>query len=387
MAAAEFTRHDKVTPVFAAATSRALEIFLPETTPTPQSPGENGADAEPAEHRSSPLWSLVGTLARIGLLALAIYLVARLVSSVSWSDLQDRLATASIPLLAAALLLLLARFAIWQQRWSLALAKIGETRALGKRFAALTASILINHITPTVRVLGGIVRARHLAPRRRYGFARVYGTVLFDQLVHHAVSGIFTWVALIGFTWHLGRKGLSLATLAAVPILVGYLLRRGPRGSRSPQRRLAGALTRRIRQRSQRFDLFLDRGRETVAVLTGLLKEKPLILAGALWTAIFFGLNFGAQALLFEAIGAAAPLAAVFAVVALGSVAGALAGTPGGIGSTEAAMIAGYSALGIESADAVTAVLAFRGFHYLSVVSTGAPSLLWLSARRPDRSE
>ena len=42
-------------------------------------------------------------------------------------------------------------------------------------------------------------------------------------------------------------------------------------------------------------------------------------------------------------------------------------------------MIAGYAALGIESADAVTAVLAFRGFHYISVIVTGLPSLIWLS--------
>ncbi|MDH3746538.1 MAG: flippase-like domain-containing protein [Acidobacteriota bacterium] len=342
---------------------------------------ENPPSTSPTrtEHRASPVWSLAGTILRTAILALAVFLVVRLVSSVSWVDLRNRLATASPALLAATFVALIARFAAWQHRWSLALRQIGEPRGLRVRFAALTASILINHVTPTVRLLGGIVRARYLAARQEYGFARVYGAVLFDQLVHHVVSGLFTWAALVGFTWYLGRTTLTWLAVSAAPLLAAYLFWRSRRGEPSPQRRLARVLTRRIRQRSQRFDLFLNRGRETVAVLTGLLKNKPVILQGAFWTAVVFFLNFSAQALLFAAIDARVAPIAVFAVVALGSVAGALAGTPGGIGSTEAAMIAGYAALGIESADAVTAVLAFRGFHYISVIVTGLPSLIWLS--------
>ena len=75
------------------------------------------------------------------------------------------------------------------------------------------------------------------------------------------------------------------------------------------------------------------------------------------------------------------------AIVGLGGFAGALMGTPGGIGSTEAAMISGFVALGIDRVDALTAVFLFRGLHYALVFGCGVPSLAALEWQRRNRRE
>ena len=66
------------------------------------------------------------------------------------------------------------------------------------------------------------------------------------------------------------------------------------------------------------------------------------------------------------------------AVVSVGIAVGVLTGTPGGLATTEAAMIAAYVALGIDEVSATAATLLFRGLHYAVVLVLGLPALLVL---------
>jgi uncharacterized membrane protein YbhN (UPF0104 family) len=67
-----------------------------------------------------------------------------------------------------------------------------------------------------------------------------------------------------------------------------------------------------------------------------------------------------------------------------------LMGTPGGLGTTEATMVAAYVALGVDRVSAGAATLLFRGLHYALVIAVGGPALVgfelrsaWRAAKRP----
>ena len=58
--------------------------------------------------------------------------------------------------------------------------------------------------------------------------------------------------------------------------------------------------------------------------------------------------------------GAEVPVATAAAVYLAGAAVATAAPTPGGIGATEAALVAGYTAVGVEASVAFAAVLLFR---------------------------
>jgi uncharacterized protein (TIRG00374 family) len=95
------------------------------------------------------------------------------------------------------------------------------------------------------------------------------------------------------------------------------------------------------------------------------------------WTLAFGLLNLGAQWVLFRALGIRVDPFVVAAVIGGGTIVGALTGSPGGLATTEAAMTAGYVALGIGELDAAAATLLYRGLHYAVVLALGAPSLFY----------
>jgi uncharacterized protein (TIRG00374 family) len=334
---------------------------------------------------ASDLKAALLTGLKLAVIALAIYLIARVASNVSWVDLRREVSTARPLPLAAGLGFLLARWWIWQHRWSLSLQEIGETTKTRRRFAALTTSILINHVTPTARVLGGVVRTRYLSGRWGGPFSRVYAAVLFDQLIHHTVIGSFTWLAFIGGAWALDRRLLSAGASAALVVVATIVIRRARRKDAATELGLASPLLAGARHRIERLAPILDHGRETLRLVRQLFGRRSLFLRAVAWSAGVFVASALAQWLLFVALGTDIGLLRVAAIVGLGGFAGALMGTPGGIGSTEAAMIAGFVALSVPRVDAVTAVFLFRGLHYALVFGCGIPSLLALEWQRRKR--
>jgi uncharacterized protein (TIRG00374 family) len=103
-----------------------------------------------------------------------------------------------------------------------------------------------------------------------------------------------------------------------------------------------------------------------------------------LGTALFV-LNVAAQWLIFSSLGSDVGLLTVAVTVALGIGAGVLTGTPGGVATTEAAMVALYVALGMERVDAAAGVLLYRGLHYVLVLLLGLPSLAFCETVLPSR--
>lgn len=345
-------------------------MTTPEPTPESISPSvPPSPEAGPARRRAV-------TLLQAALAAAALWLTWRLVAGIRWGDLAARLATASWPLIALAVAFLLARYSVWDWRFRLAARRVvGRTPSPVLGFFVLLASAALNLITPSARLIGGLMRARYFARWTERSFGLLYGVVIYDQATHHVVMTLCTWIVLIPTALVLGYERFALlaaSVLLAVALGIWLWTRRRGRSGENP---LLALLARRAERQEGRLGRFYAHGHEAAGTFVR-LAALPRLRWQALGTGVlFFTVNSFAQWLLFLAIGERVALLLVVAVVALGAAAGMLTGTPGGLGTTEAAMVAGFVAVGVDRVDAGAGTLLFRGLHYAVVLAVGLPAL------------
>jgi len=322
-------------------------------------------------------------LLKVGISVLALYLTWRLLAGLDWHELAGRLAEASWLYLTPAVLFLLARWAAWAWRFRLAAREaVGLSPGNVLGYFVLKASAALNLITPSARLIGGLMRARYFARAAGRPFGVLYGVVLYDQIAHHAVMITATWIALIATAWAVGRTGLSLAAAAALVAAAAGLYLWGRRG-RFETNPLVRFLARRAERAEGRMQSLYAHGHEAVHVFLRLLARPQLHVRAALLGVLYVIFNVGAQWMVFLAMDLPIDFLVVFAGVCLGTAAGTLTGTPGGLGTTEAAMVASFTALGVDRVDAAAATLLFRGLHYATVLGTGLPALLFFELRLP----
>jgi uncharacterized protein (TIRG00374 family) len=306
-------------------------------------------------------------------------------SKLDWRELWARVREASWPVLAAGIALLLARFALWDWRFRLAAEKaLGERPGAVLGFFVFLASAALNLVTPTVRLVGGLLRARYFARATDRSFGFLYGVVFYDQVAHTVMMTLCTWTTVAAAALALGRHWLGLGllvTLAAASVGVVVWLRRS---GRSGGASLAAFFVRRI-ERAERtggpWRRLLAHGHEAVGVFLRLLAERRLALQAAALGLAFYLVNAAAQWVLFLAMGEWVPPLAVLTVVALGTTAGTLTATPGGLGTTEVTMLVFFKLMGVDEVLAAAGVLLFRGLHYACVLALGLPAIAVLEWR------
>ena len=338
----------------------------------------------------SPARRRAVNLLQAALAVAALVLTWRLIAGIDWRDMAARLGTASWPVITLAVVLLVARYAVWDWRFRLASQRAIERapRAVGG-FFVLLASAALNLITPSARLIGGLMRARYFARSTARPFGSLYGVVLYDQAAHHVVMSLCTWLVLIPAAHGEGYRGFARLALAVLLALAAGLWLWSRRRGRSGENPLVALLARRAERQEGRLGRLYAQGHEAVHVFVRLLGDGPLRWQALGIGVLFFFLNSFAQWLVFLALGGRVELLPVLAVVALGAAAGMLTGTPGGLGTTEAAMVAGFVAVGIDRVDAGAGTLLFRGLHYAVVLAVGLPALAvleWNAARSGARA-
>ena len=352
-------------------------------------------------HHHSP-WRRWGKrLIKLTLLVLALWLAARLLADLAWRDLAARMEEANRAWLVAAVAALVARFVVWDERWRRALARLGQVPPRSITLPSLLSAATVNTVTPTARILGGVMRARHLSRAGQdadgvpESMGRAYGSVLYDQVAHQGVIGALTWCSLIAAAAIAGRPALAwwlggALALTALALGVALRLRGGDSGLvRWLAERLAGPGDDEDEDGGEtgRLRRLVTHGRDAVRVVRDLLRDRRLATEAVLLTLVFFVVNASGQWMVFEALGSEVSFLVVLAVVALGAMAGVAVGTPGGIGGAEAAMIATFTAFGVGRLDAAAAALLYRAFHFATILALGVPSLVWLELRLGRRGE
>lgn len=302
--------------------------------------------------------------------------------NLDWSLLAARLEEARPEYVALGVALLLSRYFIWDARFRRATRRIvGRSTGPLLGFFVLMASAALNLITPTARVLGGMMRARYFARAHGRPFGFLYGVVLYDQVAHHTVMSVCTWITFIVTAFALGRRVLGFASLAALLVAGVVLLVWSRRRGRSGADPIIQFLARRAERAEGRLQKVLAHGHEAVGVFVRLLGGRRLHLEAAVLGVIYFLVNAAGQWAMFLALGAPVSPFVVLAVVALGTAVGTLSGTPGGLGATEIAMMASFKLLGVDEVVAAAGTLLYRGLHYASVLLIGLPALAFLEWR------
>jgi uncharacterized membrane protein YbhN (UPF0104 family) len=302
------------------------------------------------------------TAISITVLLVALVLLFRNLGAEGLRDLGGSIGRADPWLLTLAAGVNLARYGLWALRWRwIALPAVGIPWWIA--FRSLMVSVFLNTVVPAARPLGGIIRARLAARHARRPAGPYYGSTLVDQFGYSVVS------ALVGATCLLlavveisggeaGRGPLPWVLGGLALVVAGFLIHPGMRG------RLGAFMERRMPSARQTMAgaatasrIVLARPRTYVLMITGgclvwLLNVVVLWIAGRA-----VGISFSG--------GAAA------AAWAIGSLAGAISGTPGGAGTTEAAAANYLAGEGIRFTDALAAVFLARGLHYLSALLIG----------------
>jgi uncharacterized protein (TIRG00374 family) len=303
-------------------------------------------------------------------------------SDFDWSKLAERVAGARGPYVVLGLALLLGRYFIWDWRYQLAVKYV-----LGRRlgpvlgFFVLLASAALNLITPTARLLGGMMRARYFARAQGRPFSLLYGVVLYDQVAHHSVMSVCTWIVLIATAFVIHQPAWGFLLLAALVVTLAGLAVWSGRARRGEENPIVGFLARRAERAEGKLQRLYAHGHEAVGIFVRLLGVNLLRFQAVAIGVLYFLVNAAGLWAMFLAIGAPVGPFAALAAMTMGTAVGTLSGSPGGVGTTEIAMMASFRLLGVDEVTAAAGTLLYRGLHYAGVLAVGLPALALLEWR------
>jgi len=318
--------------------------------------------------------------AQLVALAAILVLAWRLLEQIGWRNLWLRLKGARVAWLTAAAAALIGRFFLLYLRWSLALGAAGFRPPWILGQASQLAAVLVNHLTPTARLFGGVLRARCVSRQLGEPFSQIYATVLVDQISQQVVLGSVTWLSLIAVAAWSGLESLAIGLGLGLVLVVATLAIWRQTAKSDNARPLATLVGLKAERKGKRLGPLFAGGRELFRILRQSFSDVPLQARMAATGSLIFSLNVAAQWLIFESLGSPVRLAAVISTIALGLAAGLLTGTPGGAATTEAAMIGLYVSWGVDGVEATAGVLLYRGIHYLLVLILGLPCLVYCEA-------
>ncbi|MFQ5669898.1 MAG: YbhN family protein [Acidobacteriota bacterium] len=304
----------------------------------------------------------LGTFLSTLFLVAAVVFLARLLGSEGGRLLWQLLLDAQPALLALAAGVNLGRYALWAARWQWVLRPVARV-SWWAATRSLMASVFLNTLVPAARPVGGLVRARILSRLAGLPSGPIYGGALIDQFGYSLVSLLLgalclPWAFLPETAPRSHRRPLLLGALLI--ILFGTLLL----SRRKTRHQLAGWMRRRLPHAA-------DTVKGAVEAARILLGRGTTFLFLALGSATVWFANAIVLWIAGKATGADFSLAAAAAAWALGSLAGAVTGTPGGAGTTEAAAMLPLTTQGVPSAEALAAILVARGLHYGSAILIG----------------
>lgn len=234
------------------------------------------------------------------------------------------------------------------------------------------ASQILTLLIPGFRVGGTLLRA-HLANRRfGGGLASHLGPNLLDHLTL-AISWIlaavvFLFVSAAGGDAPFPYRSVSLLLLSLCALALAFAL----------LRRRAPALGRWLSRPRHGWRQRLAVSVQTAAQGTGILavdaRALGIGLGGGLSFVFLTGLT---QYVALVAVGESINWWVAMLAVVIGTTAGTVSGTPGGLGVAEASQVAYLQGQGVSLGSATAAVLLARGAYYVFILVAGGLAFGW----------
>jgi glycosyltransferase 2 family protein len=221
---------------------------------------------------------------------------------------------------------------------------VRQTIPLGPTVGAQLASSFVNRVTPA-NVGGMALNVRYLQKVGVSPTDAVTGmglNVLAGAIVHIVLLLVFfAWAGRTGSGFALPSSSKLLVVIVVVLAVLGLVLATR-RGRRVVRTRVLGAVKQSL---------------STIASIARSPKRMLALFGGSTAVTLAY---VAALACACNALGAGASIAQVGAVYLGSSILAAAAPTPGGLGAMEAALVAGFTAIGMDGGVAVAAVLSYR---------------------------
>lgn len=310
--------------------------------------------------------------------------VGALVWTVLWlgpGRIQSAVREADPCWLALAALFVAVRYLVWGFKWHAMLLRRGRV-GFGSSLANVLAGVFVNLTTPTAKLGGGFVRAALLNRRTGWGFATSYGWSFADQFTNVLGNIVLGGVFMLASAGKLpaGRVRTVLLVLgsaallgpAALVALRGWAWRRVEAAGQAS--RIARLAPKRWRTRADATEgAWVHRLLEPLLRTGASRRVVPQDLGLAAFSCSFLAAS---HACALRAVGLELPLVEAGAAVVLAGFAGTLAGTMGGIGATELALIGVMGKLNLPAEAAAAGALLHRAAYYFVSLVFGAVGLV-----------
>ncbi len=273
------------------------------------------------------------------------------------------------------------RFLIWGYKWRGILRRQFDA-PYWRSLRILIAGSFVNLTTPTAKLAGGVLRAALL--RQHYGgrLSVAYGRAFADQTTN--VLGTVVVYGVLAISAFIATDSTPAAfPISGAIILLGLgfgIALRGWAWNQTRQPWLVGTLRKLTPRRFRSGDGKASWIEPVFYPLLGEGSARTTMLRDIGFGALSFASLCLANALVLRSLGVETNLWLLAALVAPSYFLGAVIGTWGGIGVTEAALTALYIQFDVPAEIATAAALLHRAAFYILVLTAGGLSL-WKEGR------
>ena len=325
-------------------------------------------------------------------LILVTLLLVGAAGKISWREALALASGARYEFIVLAIGITIARFLLWSLKWLLLIKSIAGDVRFSRIFVILLAGLFVSTSTPGANVGGEPLRAYYLAREAGIKKSAAMATVMMDKAGNYTAFFTFS-LASISMLWlfleippvlkFLGEVLLLVLVLAAISST--YLRRSDTAQARVLRFVYHLPPLEMLRRRfssyaafesfvSARFELFLRTLRELTA-------QRRTLMANLLLSFVIWLTSYLKTYLVFLALGVDVSLLLVTAVKTVAILVGMASLLPGGVGATEATMVALFAGAGVSGSAALAGILLSRAIYYSFALGLGYASLLWLRLR------
>jgi uncharacterized protein (TIRG00374 family) len=291
--------------------------------------------------------TLLLMLAGIGVLVLMVLIIGP-------GQIESAIKLANPWYLILAVLIQLAIYGLWTERWAVTTSAVGISVKRRRLFPMLMVGLAINNLTPSGRGGGEPVRAYILGKYSSSPTENAFATVIADRGLD-----TFPFIALVVFTiiaavlylnlpqWMIITLVICMVVLIAIFILALYMSLNREFGDRVIRWGLR--ILKRISEKTHRK--FEQRALNAVEGFQNSMKimvtDRKVLLYGIPLSFLIWGLEILRVYIVFAALNVQAPVGIIAAVFVISTLIGMIPLLPGGLGAVDGMMIVLYSYAGI----------------------------------------
>jgi glycosyltransferase 2 family protein len=294
--------------------------------------------------------------------------------------------------LALAVIIQLAIYGLWTERWSITTSSLDISIKRRHLFPMLLVGLAINNITPSGRGGGEPVRAYILSKYSQSPFENAFATVIADRgldtfpFIALAIITIITAILYINLPqWMVITLVIGLIILILVFFLALYMSINREFGDRAVRwflkilKRISSKMHNRIEQRAiNAVGGFQDSMRVMIT-------DRKVLLYGIPISFLIWGLEIMRVYVVFLALNINAPLEIIATVFVISTLIGMIPLLPGGLGAVDGMMILLYSYAGIPPSISAAATLVERLISFWMTTILGLAVLPYFGADAVDK--